>query len=83
MVLAKSMVIFLNERSFFTFFAPLTCLDHITLCYFCLAQQDKGSLKKIRALACPLFEISNVKVLTFMTWGYAQPAPFHKQDNRN
>ena len=62
MVLAKSMVIFLNERSFFTFFAPLTCLDHIPLCYFCLAQQDTGSLKKIRALACPLFKISNVKV---------------------
>ena len=31
MVLAKSMLIFLNERSFFTFFAPLTCLDHIPI----------------------------------------------------
>ena len=29
MVLAKSKFIFLNERSFFTFFALLTCLDHI------------------------------------------------------
>ena len=29
MVLAKSMFIFFNEQSFFTFFAPLTCLDHI------------------------------------------------------
>ena len=29
MVLAKSMFIFLNERLCFTFFALLTCLDHI------------------------------------------------------
>ena len=33
--------------------------------------------EEIRALACPLFEISTVKV-TFITWGYAQPAAFHK-----
>ena len=32
------------------------------LSYFCLAQRDTRSLKKIRALACPLFEISTVKV---------------------
>ena len=72
---------FLNEPSFFTFFAPLTCLARrclarcrengpqrqakhawITspLSYFCLAQRDTRSLKKIRALACPLFEISTV-----------------------
>ena len=59
MVLAKSMLIFLNERSLFTFFAPLTCLDHIP--FGCLALRDTKSLKKIRALACPLFEISTGK----------------------
>ena len=62
MVSAKSMFIFLNEPSFFTFFAPLTCLVHIFLNFSCLAQRDARSLKKIRALACPVFEISTVKV---------------------
>ena len=62
MLLAKSMFIFLNERSFFTFFAPLTCLDHIPsdLLFFGLTRYEIS--EKIRVLACPLFEISTVKV---------------------
>ena len=56
MVLAKSVFIFLNERSFFTFFAPLTAWITSPLCYFCLARRDTRSLKN-RALACSLFEI--------------------------
>ena len=61
MVLAKSMFIFLNERSFFCVFAPLTCLDHIPfeLLLFGLARYEIS--EKIRALTCPLFEISTVK----------------------
>ena len=61
MVLAKSMFIFLNERSFFAFFAPLTCLDHIPfeLLLFGLTRYEVS--EKIRALACPLFEISTFK----------------------
>ena len=49
MVLAKSIFILLNERSFFMVFAPLTCLDHIpiVLLYFCLAQRDTRSLTKL------------------------------------
>ena len=61
MVLAKLMFIFLNERSFFTFFDPLTCLDHIPfeLLLFGPTRYEIFE-KKIRALACPLFEISTV-----------------------
>ena len=62
MVLAKSMVIFLNERSFFTFFAPLTCLDHIPIVLLLFGLTRYEISGKIRALACPLFEISTVKV---------------------
>ena len=62
MILAKSMVIFLNERSFFTFFAPLTCLDHIPIVLLLFGPSKYEISEKIRALACPLFEISTVKV---------------------
>ena len=62
MVLAKSMFIFLNERSFFTFFAPLTCLDHIPFELLLFGPTRYEISEKIRALAYPLFEISTVKV---------------------
>ena len=58
MVLAKSMFIFLNERSFFTVFAPLTCLDHIPFELLLFGPTRYEISEKIRALACPLFEIS-------------------------
>ena len=61
MVLAKSMSIFLNERSFFTFFAPLTCLDHsFELLSFGPTRYEIS--EKIRALAYQMFEICTVKV---------------------
>ena len=82
MVLVKSMFIFLNERSFFTFFAPLTCLDHIPFELLLFGPWRYESSEKIRALACSLFEISTQLKFTFMTWGYSQLAPFHKHDNR-
>ena len=78
MVLAKSMFIFLNECSFFTFFAPLTCLDHIPFQLLLFGPTRYEISEKIRAVACQLFEISTVKVYVLMTWVYAQPAPFHK-----
>ena len=78
MVLAKSMFILLNEPSFFTFFVPLTCLDHIPFELLLFGPTRYEISEKIRALACPLFEISVPLKFTFMTWGYAQPAPFHK-----
>ena len=56
---------FLSERSFFTFFAPLTCLDHIPFELLLLIGSTRYEIsEKIRALllACPLFEISTVKV---------------------
>ena len=62
MVLAKSMLIFLNERSFSTFFAPLTCLDHIPIVLLLFGPMKYEISEKIRALACPLFEKSTVKV---------------------
>ena len=62
MVLAKSMFIFLNERSFFTIFAPLTCLVHIPLELLLFGPTGYEISEKIRALACPLFEISTIKV---------------------
>ena len=61
MVLAKSVFIFLNERSFFTFFAPLICLDHIPFVLLLFGPTRYDIFEKIRALACPLFEISTVK----------------------
>ena len=62
MVLAKSMFIFLNERSFFTLFAPLTCLDHIPFGLLLSGPTRYEISEKNRAPACPLFEISTVKV---------------------
>ena len=62
MVLAKSMFIFLNERSFFTFFAPLTCLDHIPFELLLFGTTRYEISEKIRALAYQMFEISTVKV---------------------
>ena len=62
MVSAKSMFIFFNERSFFTFFAPLTCLDHIPIELLLFGPTRYEISEKIRALACPLFEISTIKV---------------------
>ena len=62
MVLVKSMFIFLNERSFFTFFAPLTYPDHIPIMLLLFGPTRYEISEKIRALACPLFEISIVKV---------------------
>ena len=59
-VLAKSMFIFLNERSFFTFFAPLTCLDHIPFELLLFGPTRYEISEKIRALACLVFEISTV-----------------------
>ena len=60
MVLAKSMFIFLNERSFFTFFAPLTCLNHIPFELLLFGPTRYEISEKIGALACLLFEISTV-----------------------
>ena len=70
MVLAKSMFIFLNERSFFIFFAPLTCLDHIPFGLLLSGPTRYEISEKIRALACPLFEISIVKLLKFSEISY-------------
>ena len=62
MVLAKSMFIFLNERSFFTFFSPLACLDHNSFELLLFGPTRYEISEKIRALAYPLFEIFTVKV---------------------
>ena len=62
MVLAKSMFILLNERSFFTFFALSISLDHIPFELLLFGPTRYEISEKIRALACPLFEISTVKV---------------------
>ena len=63
MVLAKSMFIFFNKRSFFTFFALLTCPDHIPIELLLFGPTRYAEIsEKIRALACPLFEISTVKL---------------------
>ena len=51
---------FLNERSFFTFFALLTCLDHIPFELLLFGPTRYEISEKIRALACPLNEISAV-----------------------
>ena len=53
---------FLNERSFFTFSALLTCLDHIPFELLLFGPMRYEISEKIRALACPLHEISTVKV---------------------
>ena len=74
---------FLNERSFLTFFAPLTCVDHIPFELLLVGRTRYEISEKIRALACPLFEISTVyDYVHDVGPGYAQPAPFHKHDNR-
>ena len=52
----------LNERSFFTFFTPLTDQDHIPFELLLFGPTRYEISEKIRALACPLFEISTVKV---------------------
>ena len=71
------MFIFLNERSFFTFFAPLTCLDRIPIVLLLFGPTRYEISEKIRALACPLFDVYTVKVYVLdVTRGYAQPAPF-------
>ena len=62
MVLAKSMFIFFNERSFFTIFASLTCLDHTPFELLLFGPTRYEISEKIGALACLLFEISTVKV---------------------
>ena len=62
MVLAKSMFILLNEHSFFTFFAPLTCLDHSPIVLLLFGPTRYEVPEKIKALACPPFEISTVKI---------------------
>ena len=62
MVLAKSIFIFLNEHSFLTFFAPLTCPDHIPFELHLFGPTRYDISEKIRALACPLFEISTVEI---------------------
>ena len=59
---SKIDVHFLNERSFFTFFVPLTCQDHIPFELLLFGPTRYKISEKIRALACPLFEISTVKV---------------------
>ena len=61
MVLAKSMFIFFNERSCFTIFASLTCLDHIPFELLLFGPTRYEISEKIGALACLLFEISTVK----------------------
>ena len=53
---------FLNERSFFMFFALLTCLDHIPFEQLLFGPTRYEISEKIRALACLLYEISTVKV---------------------
>ena len=56
------MFIFLNERSFFTFFALLTCLDHILFELLLFGPTRYEISGKIRALEYPLFEMSTDKV---------------------
>ena len=53
---------FFNERSFFTIFALLTCLDHIPFELLLFGPTRYEISEKIGALACLLFEISTVKV---------------------
>ena len=77
MILAKSMFVLLNEHSFFTFFAPLTCLDLIPIVLLLFGPTRYEISEKIRALACPCLRYLPLKFM-FMTWGYAQPAvKFH------
>ena len=78
MVSAKSMFIFLNERSFLTFFAPLSCQDHIPFELLLFGPTRYEISEKIRALACPLFEISTVKVYVHDVGLCTASSPFHK-----
>ena len=56
--LSEINVHFLNERSFFTFFVPFTCLDDISFELLLFGPARYQISEKIRALACPLLEIS-------------------------
>ena len=63
MVLAKSMFIFLNERSFFMFFALLTCLDHIPFEQLLFGPTRYEISEKIRALACLVCRIGTFSLV--------------------
>ena len=56
--LAKSAFIFSNERSFFTFFVPLPCLDHIPFELHLFSLSRCMMPEKMRALVCLVLEIS-------------------------
>ena len=58
--LSKSMIIFSNERSFYAFLTPITCLDHIPFGLFLFGLSRYEFTVKIRALACPVLEIYTV-----------------------
>ena len=58
--LAKLVFIFSNERSFFTFFAPLPWLDHIPFELLLFGLSRYKMPEKFRALACLVLEISTV-----------------------
>ena len=55
---AKSVLIFSNERSFFSVFAPLQCLDHIPFELLLFGLSRYSTPEKMRALACLVPEIS-------------------------
>ena len=44
---AKSGFIFLSERSFFTFFVPLKCLDHIPFPLLLIGKNERSSMVPI------------------------------------
>ena len=48
---------FSNERSFYAFLTPITCLDHIPFGLLLFGLSRYVSTAKIRALACPVSEI--------------------------
>ena len=51
---------FLSGGSFFAFFIPLTCLDHILFGLLLFGPSRYEYTVKIRALACPVLEIYRV-----------------------
>ena len=55
-------VYFLMNFHFLTFFAPVTCQDHIPFQLLLFGPARYETSVKIRALASALFEISTVKV---------------------
>ena len=59
------MIILSNERSFFTFFVPLTCLEHIHFGSLLIGSSRYKYTVKIRALACTPLEIYRV----YLEWG--------------